>query len=398
MRICFVSHGSGRGGAEEVLLESLECLKELGFDCRVLMPGDLGLGENLRELGIAYRSLPYWGWMGHKSFWSRLEAAARNIALTAPAAWELRKWNPDIIYSNTMTVCFGALLAHVLRRPHVWHLHELGYEDHGLTFDFGRTFSYRLINSASACIAVSQITADKFAEHIDRDKLTVMFQSVHRRSLWRPAHKLAAALNQAVPPPSRKTRCIIVGRLSEGKRQEDAVAAMAELKEQGTDSELLIIGHSNPGYAEKLRRQVREHQLEDRVSILGSVFDRLPFVESSDIVLMCSRCEAFGRVTVEGMLAGKPVIAADTGANPELIRPGSTGLLYRFGDVKDLARKIRQLCENPDLARRIGENARGWAEPIFRKERYGTDLASFLMSVLNRDRRRFLQTSVVAGF
>jgi glycosyltransferase involved in cell wall biosynthesis len=378
MRICFVSHGSGRGGAEEVLLETLECLKERNFDCRVLMPGDAGLGDDLKKLDVPFTSLPYWLWTGHKSIWERTQTAARNVLLSVPGVMEVRKWNPDIIYSNTVTVCFGAILATVLRRPHVWHLHEIGYEDHGLTFDFGPKLSYKVIDSlSSACIAVSKITADRFAQHINPSKLTVIYPSVHRTAYW-PGN---SGQQEAVPPRKRKVRCIIVGRLSEGKRQEDAVRAFAELKQKGIDAELLIVGRSNPGYREKLEALVKEHQLEQHVSILGSVVDRLPFVESADIVLMCSRCEAFGRVTVEGMLAGKAVIAANSGANPELIRDGVNGLMYEMGDTSALAAKIQYLSENPDLAKRMGENAESWSRGFFTKERYAKETIALLTSV-----------------
>lgn len=362
-----------------MLLETVECLKENGIECLVLMPGNMGLGEDLEKLGIPFWKVPFWPWMGHRSIWERAQSAARNLLLAPLVALKLRKWKPDLIYSNTMVIGFGAILAKLLRRPHVWHLHEIGFDDHGLTFDFGDNFSYKVINSASACLAVSQITADKFAQHIDRSRLTVMFQSVHRRPQWQ---EKTTGAQEPVPPRKHKVRCIIVGRISEGKRQEDAVAAMAELREMGVDAELLVIGRSNPGYREKLDEIVREKGLADCVSILGSVNDRLPYVQSSDIVLMCSRFEAFGRVTVEGMLSGKPVVAANTGANPELIREGENGFLYQVRDPRDLAEKIRYLSQNPDVAERVGRNAQAWSEAIFNKERFAGELVPFLRSVV----------------
>jgi glycosyltransferase involved in cell wall biosynthesis len=292
---------------------------------------------------------------------------------------ELRKWNPDIIYSNTMTVCFGAILATVLHKPHVWHLHEIGYEDHGLKFDFGPTFSYKVIDSLStACIAVSKITADRFAQHIDPAKLTVIYPSVHRTAHWAGGNENP----EPVPARRRKVRCVIVGRLSEGKRQEDAVLAFSLLKQKGVDAELLVIGRSNPGYREKLDALVREHGLEEHVSVIGSVVDRLPYVESADIILMCSRCEAFGRVTVEGMLAGKAVVAANSGANPELIQDGVNGVMYKMGDTSELATKIQYLAENLEVAKRMGESAKSWSRSFFTKERYAEETISLLNSVV----------------
>lgn len=380
MRICLISHGSGRGGAEEVLLETVECLRERDIECCVLMPGDAGMGQDLKKLGVTYWSLPYWPWMGNKSVWKRVQMVARNLLLAVLAVIRLRQWKPDIIYSNTMTVCFGAILAALLRRPHVWHLHELAYGGHAPKFDLGPKFSYRIINSASVCIAVSEITARTFADHVDPSKLHVVYQSMHRFRA-----KGIHAGNQVVPCKKHKLRCVVVGNLSEGKRQEDAIGAIGELKRAGVDAELLIIGRSDAGYGERLKTLVQQQELGDRVSLIGPVFDPMPMVQSADVVLMCSRGESFGRVTVEGMLAGKPVVAADSGASPELIQDGVNGLLFRMGDPKDLAEKIRYLYDHADFALRMARTAQSWAESRFTKQRYGEEVISILTSLAKRD-------------
>lgn len=387
MRVCFFSHSSGRGGAEEVLLETIECLKEYRIDCRVFMPGDEGLGEDLRKLSVPFYTLPYWRWMrlGSESVWEKIEATTRNVLLSLPAIVQLRKWKPDIVYSNTMTICTGAIVAQLLHRPHVWHLHELGYEDHGLTFDFGPRFSYKVINVLStACIAASQCIADHFVRYVEPSKLTVIYPSVHRNS-QRVEIATRQIKSEAVPPRTQRLRCIIVGKLSGGKRQEDAVAAMAMLQHMGIDVELLIVGGSNPGYRERLEAMVKKHNLQDRVLCTG-FRDPLPFVQSADIVLMCSTCEAFGRVTVEGLLAGKPVLAANSGASPELIQDGFNGLLYKMGDTEELAQKIRYLYEHPGIARHMGQNAKSRAEAFFTKERYARQIVSLLSSVVDHGR------------
>jgi glycosyltransferase involved in cell wall biosynthesis len=116
---------------------------------------------------------------------------------------------------------------------------------------------------------------------------------------------------------------------------------------------------------------------------------------------MCSRSEGFGRVTIEGMLAGKPVIAARGGASPELVQDGSTGLLYAVGDPRDLALKIRGLCENREYAETLGRNAKCWVETVFTKERYAMEMLPILDS-LQRGTRfkssdRFLTNSPSAN-
>ena len=71
---------------------------------------------------------------------------------------------------------------------------------------------------------------------------------------------------------------------------------------------------------------------------------------------MCSKAEAFGRVTVEAMLSGSLVIGADTAATIELIRDMETGLLYKYGDISDLTQKIEWVLNEKEIARKISEN------------------------------------------
>ena len=97
---------------------------------------------------------------------------------------------------------------------------------------------------------------------------------------------------------------------------------------------------------------------------------------TANVVLVCSRNEAFGRVTVEGMLAGRPVVGARCAATAELIEDGVNGFLYAHGNAKDLAEKIHFLYDHPDIANDTGSTAQAWADKTFSKERYRADLAA----------------------
>jgi glycosyltransferase involved in cell wall biosynthesis len=136
--------------------------------------------------------------------------------------------------------------------------------------------------------------------------------------------------------------------------------------------ELLIVGDpGSQGYLRALRRMAGESGAGDRIRFLGHSEDVFAILRQSDAALMCSRCEAFGRVTVEGMLAGKPVIGARSGGTPEIVRDETDGLLYEPCNPPDLARKIRFLCEHPEAAARMGASGR---------ERYGDRMAAILQS------------------
>jgi glycosyltransferase involved in cell wall biosynthesis len=104
---------------------------------------------------------------------------------------------------------------------------------------------------------------------------------------------------------------------------------------------------------------------------------------SSDIVLVCSRSEAFGRVTIEGMFSGRPVIGARSAATAELIKDGVNGLLYDPGNPGDLAEKIKRLQECPGLGERLGHEARAWVRRYFTIDRYADELFAVLHPLLN---------------
>ena len=80
-----------------------------------------------------------------------------------------------------------------------------------------------------------------------------------------------------------------------------------------------------------------------------------------DIELVCSRNEAFGRVTLEAMLHGIPVVGSNVGGTLELIKNRETGMIYQYGDINDLANKIEVLIKEHELYNLIINNAMEFA-------------------------------------
>lgn len=380
MRIGFVSHSSRNGGAERVLLETIEILQMHGVECRVLLPDRGEMCADLDRLGVPFSivSFPLWVSRGGSSFLSTLKTALSTLFHTAVVAWKISRWKCDHVYSNTVTVCVGALAAFFLGRPHIWHLHEFGKEDQGLSFVFGEKFSLGIINRLSSrCICVSTALAEKYKRAIAPPKIRVIYPSMLM------ALKDATTGNcsdSRLPASNGRFRCVIAGALMEGKRQEESILAIGELKKIGLDAELLIIGDGASDYRRRLEELVIAMGLEDQVSFAGHVKSAFPAMRSADAILICSTSEAFGRVTIEGMLAGKTVIGANRGATSELIKDGINGLLYVSGEPNDLANKIKYLSENPLVAARLSKNAQNWVRSYFTVERYAAEMMALLAS------------------
>ena len=84
----------------------------------------------------------------------------------------------------------------------------------------------------------------------------------------------------------------------------------------------------------------------------------MSWMECSDMLVLPSRSETFGRVVVEAQLRGLAPIASNVGALPEIIENGVTGLLVPVDDTASLTEGILTLCSSKELRIRIGKNAR----------------------------------------
>lgn len=80
------------------------------------------------------------------------------------------------------------------------------------------------------------------------------------------------------------------------------------------------------------------------------------YYEQADVLLVCSRSETLSKVDIEAQKMGLPVIATDIEANKEQIQDNYNGILYKRGNVNDLASAINKLSD-PILRRKMGENA-----------------------------------------
>ncbi|OBA00463.1 hypothetical protein ADS46_10890 [Halomonas sp. G11] len=145
----------------------------------------------------------------------------------------------------------------------------------------------------------------------------------------------------------------MVSSLHEGKGHLDALNALTSLLKTYPDLLLTIVGSGNYDYTEKLINFVSENGLECNVDFKGYVDNPIELMVENDIFLMCSRNEAFGRVTLEAMSVGCPVIGANSGGTPEILGYGKYGVLYNQYDVEDLSQKVISLLESQEEKERL---------------------------------------------
>jgi glycosyltransferase involved in cell wall biosynthesis len=132
--------------------------------------------------------------------------------------------------------------------------------------------------------------------------------------------------------------------------------AMEKVWQQHPEAQLVFIGKGELDV--DLRSASRKCGGNGRVRFLGWRHDVEEIMPIFDIFVLPSLNEGMGRVLVEAMAAGKPVVASQVGGIPDLVQHGENGLLVPPGDEQALAEAIRQLIDDPEKAKAMGRCGR----------------------------------------
>ena len=378
--VCFFSHSANLYGGERSLLELVTQLsKDHGVVCSVILPDEGPLKERLEEVGASTHIFSYSWWYDLKLL-PEEQVNARFINSAKSLLYNIKqviiKINPDIVVTNTMVIPWGMIAASFLGKPHVWFIREFGEADQSLkpfmpfnaTLDVVKNFSDLILTNSDA------VRKTLFPGMSNKKALTIYpYVSISSTALHQDEDSYFTR--------TTSIKLIITGPVQPGKGQADAILAVKELVQRGRDVELIIMGYCTTDYAEHLKTIIKEEKLEEHIKFVGFKENPYPIMNQSDIVLVCSRNEAFGRVTVEGMLLKKPVIGTNAGGTLELITDGANGLLYEPGDHKQLADKIEYLIEHEDEARRLAENGYKFAKKTFTKSKFGGKVYKLLRNL-----------------
>lgn len=172
-------------------------------------------------------------------------------------------------------------------------------------------------------------------------------------------------INRDSDHKNRRLRIGLAGDLIPIKRQDQLIRAARELKEQGIEADIYLPGiEPVPGarYLALVKELVEELELAEQVHWLGYVEDMTSFYSNIDILVSACTVEAFGRVVVEAMASGVPVVAARAGGPIELLEDGKEGLFFEPDNHEDMARAIKELIADPSRMDEMGGRGRETAK------------------------------------
>lgn len=243
--------------------------------------------------------------------------------------------------------------ARLANRPQVCHvrmLHE---------FSFFERYLARFVNRfIYISKAVEQLYRDL---GLSTDKGEVIYNPIDVKAFAQANH--STALRAEFGFTEQDYVVSNIGRLDWWKGQDDFLRALTMITQMHPNTKALIVGKpdtttQSQAYYQELQRLVSEWHLSEHVVFTGFRSDISSIMAVSDIVVhSASEPEPFGRVVVEGMAAGRPVIATGAGGVLDIIEDQVTGLLVPPKNAEAMAEAIGQLLQNRRQAMALGQKA-----------------------------------------
>jgi FkbM family methyltransferase len=365
-RILFVSHTSEiEGGAGRSLIELAIRLATSGqAEPTVAVAREGGLAERLRRGGVAVVTGPVWPWTSAsrpvgRSWPAAISVLAGRARVLPPLVELVDEVSPDVVVTNTTTVPWGAVTARLLGVPHVWFVRELPETlDRPQVAVPAPLVHHAIARLSDRVVVNSTAVAASLSPPVDPARVRVIA----------PGCEIASAPE---PPPASSPdgplELLMLGRLDGSKGSPLALEAMAIALAGGADLRLRIVG-VEPEVGDAVRALVAGAGLGARVTVRGPTADVVAELDGAHVVLLPSELEGFGRVAVESLRRGRPVVGAAGGGTLDIVDDGETGLLFAPGDADELARILCTLADDRDLVARLAkqawESARDRFDPV----------------------------------
>lgn len=321
------------GGAESYVALVARSLKSLGYNVFIASAGG-ALAVELQKEGIKHFFLPI-----------RLSKFISGLLLKRI----VEKYNIDLIHANSEA---AGIVAVKTRQKYNLDI-PIVYTAHGVLPAKVKD----IINQVDKIIAVSNFSREAaIKEGFSANKIEVVYNGVDIDK-FKPHEEKRNLLRKKYNIPQDAFTMIIVSRIKNlrNKGHQHLLNVLSEY-EVSKYWHLVVIGKGK-GLG-SLKQKVKEHNLQDRVHLLGHKTDVENYEDMADVVVLPSYFETFGLVLAEGMAMEKPAVAFKVGGVPEVIEDNKTGFVVDYDNDDELVEKLAILAKNPDLCKQMGIQAR----------------------------------------
>lgn len=384
MKILYIAHSTDGGGAGVALVNMAREMIAHGHEVYVVAPSDdCVVAQRLREIGATIlvvsvcltiyprtKNLVKWvaSLLLHFWKWSKAKKSIKRAIVDNKI---------ELVHTNVGPLNLAPPICRKLGIPHVWHLREYQDLDFDMTFFPSKINFRRVIKEyGNYNIAITKGIYEYYNLRSDKD--AVIYDGVISKQLY----------EKELPQQSQRDKVIIlVGRIEKAKGMLDAIKAFVKFHQIHPEWRLQIVGSYNEEsvYYKQCKHACENSDCAENVIFMGARNDVYDLMSNARILVMPSKSEGFGFVTVEGMANGCLVIARNTCGTKEQLDNGLalTGeeIALRFNSQEELLTQMCNAAEN-DYSSMI-ERARRTIFELYSKKKWAQTLESFYKYVMD---------------
>lgn len=354
--ILLVGHSGDMYGASRSLIKLVRILEQ-NYTVHVILPETGVLYDNLATIVPSERIILNQDLyiFTRKSFkikylTSTIFRFLRNLISVIKV---IRKFNIEIVHTNSGVVPAPALAAKLSGIKHMWHIREW----FGDFKQFWPLYSAYITRLSDKVVCVSKTMAEQFGNARNIQSVYNGFEIPKKLNEVSISEELRNKLKNADLVLGCTSRIRLIR-----KGQEYLIEAIGLLTEK-TDKNIqaILIGDYVPGYEtqkEVITGLISKYGLEERIHFLGHLKDPLPYYHLFDVfVLPSGEPEPFGGVIMEAMSLGLPVIGSNAGGTTEQIADDWNGYLFENKNAADLAHKLELFLDGNEKLKLFGSRS-----------------------------------------
>jgi len=364
------------------------------FDATVICPSKGPLVDRINGLGIPVKIIP----RDPSARYNKNRINKLVFSILVRIKWITRLFNfllnhdANLIYLNTISNASPLIIAKILHMPILVHMREskdhltvlrdisfIRLREGYLTYPYlfmdvirRKLRIFIILNFPDKFICNSKATKQLLLEKgVSPKKIEVVYNGIDVNN-FRPSEILRKNKIRDLELTKKDILVGFIGQLIPRKGIDDFIKAAKIVHKKNDNCKFLIVGGptDSPFFRKKIFPLYDKEEIRNFLCFTGFKEDIKEYLSAIDIFVNPSKSEPFGRVNIEAMAMEKPVIATNTGGNPEVIVDGETGYLIPEEEPQCLADKILKLMKRPDIREKFGKAGRRRVEKYFSITQY----------------------------
>ena len=279
----------------------------------------------------------------------------------------------NIVHTSTIVNPEGAIAAKRNNLPHVWHVRELIGPNTYYSFPQFQSWISFVESHANFLIANSQTTAKNLLAYFQQAKVKCIPNGIDTGRYKVKAHQTKDVLVIAM-----------VGNVTSRLKNHEFFIRTAAHFRSVSNLHFRIYG-ALPGeadpYYSNLKGVVAQLALGERISFMGHVPSE-SIMADIDILFHPTGQESFGRIFIEAMAGGIPILAVDDGGAVELVRNGINGFRVPENNTQEATLTLTKMIDSCDLRDELGRNGRDIVEREYTLNVVADNLSSLYRSLI----------------